>query len=84
MTPKNAKRVASNVNFKIPAVTPLWQLGIKEITGHNIESAGREVVNKLLKEGWILLHIYTLVYHEDGIWRERPMAILGKPKKKRS
>ncbi len=56
----------------------LWQLGITELTGHNLEKAGRKIVNKLLKEGWIVLHIYTLRYHEDDIWRERPMAILGK------
>lgn len=64
---------------KVPHV-PLWDLQIGELTGHNIEIQGREEVNKMLKEGWILLHIYTLRYHEDGIWRERPMAILGKPK----
>lgn len=58
--------------------TPLWELGITELTGHNIETAGREEVNELLKSGWVLLHIYTLKYREDGVWRERPMAILGK------
>jgi hypothetical protein len=58
----------------------LWDLEIGELTGHNIESAGREDVNKLLSDGWILLHIYTLKYREDGAWRERPMAILGKPR----
>lgn len=58
---------------------PLWELGITELTGHNIETAGRDEVNKMLDEGWILLHIYTLKYREDGVWRERPMAILGKP-----
>lgn len=57
---------------------PLWELGITELVGHNIEAHGRDEVNRLLKEGWILLHIYTLHYHDDGIWRERPMAILGK------
>lgn len=61
---------------------PLWELGIEKLAGHNIEAAGREEVNPMLKEGWILLHIYTLKYHEDGVWRERPMAILGKPSKK--
>jgi hypothetical protein len=60
----------------------LWELNIQELTGHNIEATGREEVNKLLKKGWVLLHIYTLKYPEDGIWRERPMAILGKPKKR--
>lgn len=58
----------------------LWELGIGELTGHNIETQGREEVNKLLEEGWILLHIYTLKYKEGDAWRERPMAILGKPK----
>ncbi len=42
----------------------------------------REDVNKLLKKGWVLLHIYTLKYKQNGIWRERPMAILGRPKRK--
>ena len=66
------------------AHTPLWELGIIELAGHNIESAGREEVNKMLKKGWILLHIYTLKYHDhdDGVWRERPMAVLGRPKRK--
>lgn len=67
----------------IPPVSPLWQLEIKEVTGHNLEVAGREVVNGFLKKGWILLHIYTLIYREDGVWRERPMAILGRPKRKK-
>lgn len=60
---------------------PLWELRIEELAGHNIETQGREEVNKMLKEGWILLHIYTLRYQEDGAWRERPMVILGKPGK---
>lgn len=61
---------------------PLWQLDIVELTGHNIESRGREEVNQLLEQGWRLLHIYTLRYQEDGVWRERPMAILGRPRSK--
>lgn len=60
--------------------TPLWQLDIAELAGHNIESRGREEVNRLLSEGWVLLHIYTLKYEENGVWRERPMAILGRPR----
>ncbi|HXH51463.1 MAG TPA: hypothetical protein VNM47_19155 [Terriglobia bacterium] len=60
--------------------TPLWQLDITELAGHNIEARGREEVNRLLSEGWILLHIYTLKYEENGVWRERPMAILGRPR----
>ncbi|HYK08065.1 MAG TPA: hypothetical protein VEW42_01040 [Candidatus Eisenbacteria bacterium] len=58
----------------------LWNLPIAEITGIMIEVRGRTKVNKLLKNGWILLHVYTLNYREDGIWRERPMAILGRLK----
>lgn len=56
----------------------LWQQDIGELTGHNLEARGREQVNRLLQEGWRLLHIYTLKYREAGVWRERPMAILGK------
>jgi len=63
-----------------PAATPLWQLDIVELAGHNIETKGRDEVNRLLSEGWILLHIYTLRYEENGVWRERPMAILGRPR----
>jgi hypothetical protein len=37
-------------------------------------------VNKLLAGGWVLLHIYTLQYHDGGVWRQRPMAILGRRK----
>lgn len=59
---------------------PLWQLDIAELTGHNLESKGREEVNRLLQAGWRLLHVYTLKYQEDGVWRERPMAILGRPR----
>ena len=57
---------------------PLWQLDIVELTGHNLEARGREEVNRLLDTGWQLLHIYTLKYEEDGVWRERPMGILGR------
>jgi hypothetical protein len=63
-----------------PPALPLWQLDIEELAGHNIEARGREVVNQLLEAGWVLLHIYTLKYEEDGVWRERPMAILGRPR----
>ena len=58
----------------------LWQLGITELTGHNIEAKGREKVNEMLEEGWVLLHVYTLRHEENNMIRERPMAILGKPK----
>lgn len=62
---------------------PLWQLNVVEVTGHNLEARGREEVNRLLQAGWRLLHIYTLRYQEDGVWRERPMAILGRVGKDR-
>jgi len=57
---------------------PLWRLDIAELTGHNLEARGRDEVNRLLQSGWRLLLIYTLKYEEDGVWRERPMAILGR------
>jgi len=59
---------------------PLWELEIETVQGHNLEARGRKEVNQLLSEGWVLLYIYTLKYKEDDIWREKPMAILGKPK----
>jgi hypothetical protein len=62
---------------------PLWQLDIVELTGHNLEARGREEVNRLLEAGWRLLHIYTLKYEEDGVWRERPMGILGRLRNKK-
>ena len=76
------KKADKSEETQLPSssLTALWELGITELTGHNIEIAGRDEVNKLLQEGWLLLHIYTLKYREDGIWRERPMAILGKPR----
>jgi hypothetical protein len=60
--------------------TALWDLGVTELAGHNIEAQGREEVNRLLADGWVLLHIYTLQYHDGGVWRQRPMAILGRRK----
>jgi hypothetical protein len=57
---------------------PLWQLDIVELTGHNLEAPGRVEVNQLLDAAWGLLHIYTLKYQEDGVWRERPMGIPGR------
>lgn len=58
----------------------LWELGIEELSGHSIEAKNRDEVNEKLAEGWILLHIYTLKYQDEGVWRERPMVILGRPK----
>ncbi len=73
----NQKR-AAEVTSELLERLPLWQLNIVELTGHNLEARGRAEVNKLLEAGWRLLHIYTLRYEEDGVWRERPMAILGR------
>ena len=59
---------------------PIWDLEIEELEGRSLESKVRDEVNQMLQEGWILLHIYTLKYKEDDVWRERPMAILGRPR----
>jgi hypothetical protein len=77
---KEQINTAPDLPLTEPALIPLWQLDLVELTGHNIEARGREEVNRLLEAGWILLHIYTLKYHEDGVWRDRPMAILGRPR----
>jgi len=76
------KKAAFEPDTNLIAMLPLWQLDIVEVAGHNIEAHGREEVNRLLQDGWLLLHIYTLKYHEDAVWRERPMAILGRPRNK--
>jgi hypothetical protein len=77
-----SEKVPEDFLKNFAAAVPLWQLGIVELTGHNLEARGREEVNRLLEAGWHLLHIYTLKYHEDGVWRERPMAILGRSREK--
>ena len=84
MTHRKHREIAltEEIPMGSPEFLPLWQLDIEELTGHNLESRGREEVNRLLQSGWRLLHIYTLKYEEDGVWRERPMAILGRPRKK--
>lgn len=74
----------ATADLPMPQEMNLAALDIGEVTGHNLEVRGREEVNRLLAQGWQLLHIYTLKYQEDGVWRERPMAILGRkrePKK---
>lgn len=81
---RNGKRSRKSV-VELPGSTssdtqPLWQSDFAEVTGHNLESRGRKEVNRLLAAGWRLLHVYTLRYEENGIWRERPMAILGRPR----
>lgn len=77
------KEAPPKVPVNVVDMLPLWQLDIAELTGHNLEARGREEVNRLLEAGWRLLHIYTLKYQEDGVWRERPMAILGRLKSSR-
>ena len=71
-------KLAGGAEVSARAPRPLWNLGIVELTGHNLEARGREEVNRLLHEGWHLLHIYTLKYRDQGEWCERPMAILGR------
>jgi len=80
---KRRQKVIPDGAFQGLIEMPLWGLDIVELTGHNLEAHGREEVNRLLQSGWLLLHIYTLRYPEDGVWRERPMAILGRPGKRR-
>jgi len=77
---KPMSRIAEEMGFDTPEERPLWQLEVAEVTGHNLEARGRKEVNRLLKAGWRLLHIYTLRYEDNGVWRERPMAILGRLK----
>jgi FtsZ-binding cell division protein ZapB len=74
----NAEMTEDKGPATVVETIPLWQLDIAEVTGHNLEARGREEVNRLLGSGWRLLHIYTLKYQEEGVWRERPMAILGR------
>jgi len=79
----SGKEISPEVVANIVEILPLWQLDIAELTGHNLEAHGREEVNRLLEAGWRLLHIYTLKYQENGVWRERPMAIPGKLRSRR-
>lgn len=72
--------IDEQVTMEVEEQSPLWSLDIEEITGRSIETKGREDVNGLLSQGWVLLHVYTLKYKEEDTWRERPMAILGRPK----
>ena len=75
---KHFEMATADMPIGVLETLPLWQLDIAELTGHNLEARGREEVNRLLETGWRLLHIYTLKYEEDGVWRERPMGILGR------
>jgi hypothetical protein len=77
----HAREASDVASLSMVEGASLWQQDIGELTGHNLEARGREQVNRLLQEGWRLLHIYTLRYQEAGVWRERPMAILGKARR---
>lgn len=77
---RSGKSVLELPVFPSASAQPLWQFDFAEVTGHNLELRGRKEVNRLLAAGWRLLHVYTLRYEENGIWRERPMAILGRPR----
>jgi len=56
----------------------IWNIGVKELTAKSLEASTRDEVNDMLADGWILLHVYTLKYREGNVWRERPMAVLGR------
>lgn len=77
----HAREASDVAPLRIVEEASLWQQDIGELTGRNLEARGREQVNRLLQEGWRLLHIYTLRYQEAGVWRERPKAILGKARR---
>lgn len=69
----NAEKIEPNV--------ALWELEIEQVEGRSLERKGRDEINEMLSEGWILLSIYTLRYKDaEDTWFERPMAILGLPK----
>lgn len=77
MAQDTATQVATQ-SIPTPVNRPVWELGINELAGRNLETSGRQDVNDMLQHGWVLLHIYTLKYRERDVWRERPMAVLGR------
>lgn len=76
---KKSSKLKETEYVPVGPSSPIWELGITELEGRSLEKSTRDDVNEMLESGWILLHVYTLKYREDDIWRERPMAILGKP-----
>src|SRR5689334_12135654 len=55
-TPRQALQTSPSLaDAAVIDAVPLWQLGIVEVTGHNLETRGREEVNRLLALGWQLL-----------------------------
>jgi len=76
---RHSAKVAAESRIRVSVdAQPLWRFDFAEVTGHNLELHGRKEVNRLLAAGWRLLLVYTLRYNENGVWRERPMAILGR------
>jgi hypothetical protein len=71
-------------NVKAEKVDPnlaLWELEVQQVEGKSLERKGRDEINDMLSEGWIILSVYTLRFkNNDDTWLERPMAILGLPK----
>lgn len=66
---------------KIEPNIALWELEIQQVEGRTLEKKGREEINSMLADGWVILSIYTLRFKDgDDTWLERPMAILGLPK----
>lgn len=66
---------------KIEPTLALWELEIQEVEGKSLEKRGREEINEMLLNGWVVLSVYTLRFkNNDETWLERPMAILGLPK----
>lgn len=68
-----------NVEKKEPNIA-LWEFEIQQIEGKSLERKGRDEINDMLLDGWIVLSVYTLRFKNDDTWLERPMAILGLPK----
>ena len=68
-----------NVEKKEPNIA-LWEFEIQQVEGKSLERKGRDEINDMLLDGWIMLSVYTLRFKNDDIWLERPMAILGLPK----
>lgn len=75
---KNMQNVRAE---KIEPNLALWELEIQHLEGKSLEKKGRDEINDMLSDGWILLSVYTLRYKDgNDTWMERPMAILGFPK----
>lgn len=71
-----------NVNVEKSVTTmALWELEVQQVEGKSLEKKGREEINEMLSQGWVILSVYTLRFKDgNDTWLERPMAILGLPK----